>query len=79
MLHASVSLSGANIKSVVFDGDFFGERATLNAVEAALKWVPADEKAVTQAVADALRRFPGELSIAPEFLVRGVMEAVSVK
>jgi hypothetical protein len=79
MLRTSVSLSGATIKSVVFDGDFFGERATLNAVEAALKWAPADEAAVAQAVADALRRSPGALSIAPEFLARGVMEAIAVR
>ncbi len=77
LLNTHVSLSGSTIKSVVFDGDFFGERATVNAVEAALKWVPADEAAVTQAVADALRRSPGALSIAPEFLVRGMMEAIA--
>ena len=78
ILNVHVSLSGATIKSVMFDGDFFGERAVLNAVEAALKWTPADEAAVTGAINGALRRSPGTLSIPPESLARGVMEAVAM-
>jgi lipoate-protein ligase A len=79
MLSAHVALSGGTIKSVTFDGDFFGERATLNAVEGALKWSRADEASIGRAIGAALRRSSGSLSVSAESLTDAVMQAVHAR
>lgn len=73
LLSAHVTLAGDVIKAAYLAGDFFGEEATLVAVERALRWHPADPARVEATLAaDPTLALPG---ITPSDIARAVVAA----
>lgn len=73
-----VALAGEVIKSVLITGDFFSSSATINNLEAKLKWNTANKAEVERIVGEVLSHDGNRiLNLPPESLVEIVCEAIA--
>ncbi|MEE9201800.1 MAG: lipoate--protein ligase [Dehalococcoidia bacterium] len=77
MLSVHLSLAGEVIKGLVISGDFFPSSASVNRLEARLRWSAAERGAVETVVKEELRDGDGILGLGAEELSDLILEAAA--